>query len=42
MKFESNSLVCVGDGGLLFIVVGAVVVALIALVVAYLFMRRKK
>lgn len=42
MEFESNLLVCVGDTALPFIILGAVVIALVALIVAYVLMRRKK
>ncbi|MEG0323134.1 MAG: LPXTG cell wall anchor domain-containing protein [Raoultibacter sp.] len=42
MEFESGLLVCVGDSALPFIILGAVVIALVALIVAYVFMRRKK
>ena len=42
MNFAPPSLACVGDTALPFIIVGAVVIALIALVVASVLMRRKK
>lgn len=42
MELQSSSLVCVGDSAMPFIIVGAIILAIVMLIIAFALMNRKK